>query len=90
MVSTTGWLFVDSNSATFVSDDPNFVSRAYPWQMLADGTVLESFLLFFPPLKQSLNSSYASYYLEIDSDVLDDWFKCLERESESASTIPDS
>ena len=76
-MNTRGWLYVSTQSATFVSDDTNTDLENYTWSVLADRLLLESFLTFFVPIKQHKESSYDSYYIELDRIVLKAWFECL-------------
>ena len=77
MKSEKGWLYVNSQSATFVTNDPFAGFEKYTWSVLADKKLLDSFLAFFEPLKIQRNRNYDSYYIEIDEIVLLAWFECF-------------
>ena len=72
-----GWLYVDSNSATFVSDKSDLIIGNYAWPMLSDRSLLEDFLAIFEPKKHSKNPDYEGYYVELDIEILKIWFEAL-------------
>ena len=80
MAKVKGWLYVGRTSATFVSEDRQYIGEELNWDSLANRVWLNDFLTSFAPVKQDQKSSHESYYIEVEERGLIDWFS---RQSEN-------
>lgn len=69
-----GWLYINDDSAMFISENPKSSFSCLNWRSLAVDRNIDKFLQVFDVLKEDHCSSYKSYFFEIEERRLFEWF----------------